>query len=85
LLSLCWQPELRSDRTDTAGEAAYQEYLGARVVGDTLLEIGSIFAAGTRLVMGEKLDGDEGAARIKFRKGDKYVLPEAESASDFIP
>lgn len=81
LLSLCWRADLRPDRPD----AAYEEYLGGRVVGDTLLEIGSIFAAGTRLTMDEKVDGDEGAARIKLRANDKYVPPESASGSDFIP
>jgi hypothetical protein len=73
LFSLCWRPELRPDRPDPSGETAYRESLGRRVVGDTLFEIGSIFAAGARLTMGEKLDGDEGAARIKLWQDDKYL------------
>jgi hypothetical protein len=76
LLSLCWRSGLRPDVPDGPGKTAYREYLGGRVVGDTLLEIGSIFEAGTRLAMGEKMAGDEGAARIKFRRDDKYVPPE---------
>jgi hypothetical protein len=84
LLSLCWRADLRPDRPDAAAEAAYEEYLGGRVVGDTLLEIGSIFAASTRLAMDEKVDGDEGAARIKLRANDKYVPPEPASGLDFI-
>jgi hypothetical protein len=75
LLSLCWKADLWAGGKDRHGADAYREYLGGRVVGDTLLEIGSIFAAGTRMVMGEKLDGDEGAARIKLRRDDRYVPP----------
>lgn len=85
LLSLCWRSDLLPDRRDVSGEMAYREYLGGRVVGDTLLEIGTIFGAGARLSMGEKLTGDEGAARIKLRRDDKYVPPEPGPGSDFIP
>ena len=82
LLSLCWRFDLRPGRRNVSGETAYREYLESRVVGDTLLEIGSIFEAGTRLAMGERLAGDEGAARIKLRRDDKYVPPESASGSD---
>lgn len=79
LLWLCWASELHPERPDVAGARAYRECLGGRVVGDTLLEIGEVFEAGTKLVMGERLLGDEGPARVKLRKGDRYAPPGEET------
>jgi hypothetical protein len=76
LFSLCWKPEMRPDKPNAAGEVAYCDVLGGRVVGDTLLEIGTIFEAGTRLMVGDRLAGDDGPARIKLREDDKYLPPE---------
>jgi hypothetical protein len=72
LLSLCWVSEIGSDPAESPGKAAYGEYLGGRVVGDTLIEIGQIFEAGTKLLTGQvPIEGD-GPARIKLRADDRY-------------
>jgi hypothetical protein len=76
LLSLCWVADIGPERADSAGKSAYREYLGGRVVGDTLIEIGQILEAGTRLTRGlTPIDGD-GPARVKLRADDRYLPPE---------
>lgn len=77
LLWLCWAPELHPERPDTKGEAAYREYLAARVVGDTLIEIGELFEAGTMLAMDQRPRSSKGPARVKQFEGDRYI-PEEE-------
>lgn len=76
LLSLSWASVIATERPDPVGEKAYRGYLGGRVVGDTLIEIGQIFEAGTRLATGLTPAGGDGPARIKLREDDRYVPSE---------
>jgi hypothetical protein len=78
LLWLCWSSDLDSKRPNPDGERAYRENLAGRVVGDTLLEIGALFEAGTNLAMGQIPRQQEGPARVKTSPDDRYE-PDEES------
>jgi hypothetical protein len=78
LLWLCWEPELKSERPNPQGEQAYRENLAGRVVGDTLLEIGALFGAGTSFVLGDIPRHRSGPARAKSSPEDRY-LPDEEA------
>jgi hypothetical protein len=71
LLGLAWSSERLSDRDDDSA-AAYDANLGDRVVGDTLLEISELLAAGTKIVEGGVPERGSGPARLKEFADDLY-------------
>ncbi len=76
LLWLCWIPDLKSGRPSIEGERTYRENLAGRVVGDTLLEINELLAAGVNFAMGRLPTHMKGPARVKRSAGDRYIVEE---------